>query len=134
MPNEIDPNNREYDLAEFRFKEQKVYANSIEVSHEKDGGDEKTVTNSNKPLRYGRTLKKRTWSASDILPESYHIMMKYYESGELFPIKCFNFDEVGNENHEGTLTYAVVTKVTKKNGDDGPEIDAEGKALDFITP
>ena len=131
---EVDPNNREYDMAEFRFKEQKAYANSLEVGHTKDGGDEKTVTNSDKPVRYGRVLKKRTWSASDILPEFYDLFLDYFESGELIPIKCFNFGEEGDEHHAGTLVNASVDEVTWKSDDDGVGFDASGKALDFIRP
>ena len=132
MEIKIDPNNHEYDMAEFRFKEQTVYANSLEVGHTKDGGDEKTVTNSNKAIRYGRTLKKRTWSASDILPEFHDLFMDYFESGELIPIKCFNFGEEGDDHHVGTLVNASVDEVTWKSDDDGVGFDASGKALDFI--
>lgn len=132
MPIEIDPENRTYDMAEFRFKEQTVHANSLEVGHTKDGGDEKTVTNSDKPVRYGRVLKKRTWSCSDVLPEYYDLFLDYFESGELIPIKVFNFASNGDFHHQGTLTYASVDEVTMNSDDDGIGFDASGKALDFI--
>ena len=132
MAIEIDPNNHEFDMAEFVFKEQKAYANSLEMGSTKDGGDEKTVTNSDKPVRYGRVLKKRTWSASDILPEFYDLFMDYYESGELIPIKVFNFGTDGEQNPVGTLVNASVDEVTWKSDDDGVGFDASGKALDFI--
>lgn len=132
MAIEIDPNTREFDMGEFVFKEQRVYANNLEVGHTKDGGDEKTVTNSDKPVRYGRTLKKRTWSASDLLPEFYDLFMDYYESGELIPIKVFNFGVEGEHHPAGTLVNASVDEVTWKSDDDGVGFDASGKALDFI--
>ena len=132
MPIEIDPNNREFDMGEFVFKEQKAYANSLEMGHTKDGGDEKTVTNSDKPIGYGRTLKKRTWSISDARPELFDLFMDYYESGELIPIKCFNFGTDGEQNYVGTLVNASIDEVTWNSDDDGIGFDASGKALDFI--
>lgn len=132
MAIEVDPNNREFDMGEFIFKEQKAYANSLEMGNTKDGGDEKTVTNSDKPVRYGRVIKKRTWSASDILPEFYDLFMDYFESGELIPIKVFNFGAEGEQHPVGTLVGASVDEVTWKSDDDGVGFDASGKALDFI--
>ena len=132
MAIEIDPENREFDMGEFRFKEQPVYANNLEVGNTKDGGDEKTVTNSPTPVRYGRSVKKRTWSASDIAPEYFDLFMDYYESGELIPIKCFNFGSDGDYNHVGTLNHASVDEVTWKSDDSGVGFDASGRALDFV--
>ena len=132
MPIDIEPDNRTFDLAEFRFKEQPVHANGLEMGHTKDGGDERTVTNSNKPVGYKRTLKKRTWSATEILPEYFDLFMDYFESGELIPIKVFNFAEEGDFHHMGTLTYASVDEVTMSSDDDCVGFDASGKALDFI--
>ena len=132
MPIEIEPENRSYDMGEFRFKEQVVHANNLEVGNSKDGGDEKTVTNSDKPVRYGRSIKKRTWSASDILPEYYDLFMDYYESGELIPIKVFNFGSEGDYHPVGTLAQASIDEVTWKSDDDGVGFDASGKALDFV--
>lgn len=134
MTIEIDPENREYDMGEFRFKDQVVHANSLEVGHTKDGGDEKVVTNSAVPVRYGRSLKKRTWSASEILPEYYDLFMDYFESGELIPIKVFNFGPDGEFSHKGTLTHASIDEVTWKSDDEGTGFDASGRALDFIKP
>ena len=132
MSIEIDPENHQYDMGEFRFKEQVVHSNSLEIGNTKDGGDEKTVTNSDVPVRYGRSLKKRTWSASELLPEYFDLFMDYYESGELITIKAFNFGPDGEYHHQGTLTYASVDEVTWKSDDDGVGFDASGKALDFI--
>ena len=129
MAIKIDPTDNSYHMAEMRIDSERIYSNELTMDFGEDGGDPKTVTNSEDPIRYGRTTNSYEWGASGIEPEFFDFLMEAKLKKKLFPVGVFRFGPDGDYKSVGTMINA-----NWSYGDDGVTVDVSGSALGFELP
>lgn len=127
MSVDVDPSNKDYELAELRFANETILCESfsadIEISK-----DFKTVTNSKDPVGYTGRSREITIEASGILPEFHDFLMDAILNETLFTIATYNFED-GGEPKESDVFYNCTIEKVSISEEDSRSLEISGKAL-----
>ncbi len=130
----VDPENNNHYMAEIKLNDDIIVSNEFNFDITEEGGDAKYATNSMEAIRYSSSKNTYEWGASGVEPEFYNLLVQYKLKSKLLTVDVFDFGPDGGYAHQGTMTYAKITEVTRSFGDDGVTIDISGTALGFNLP
>jgi len=124
----VDPDSKQYDLAEIRLDSEVIVAEEFSVTIE-TSSDPKTATNSRDPVGYKGGTNEYSFDASGVSLEFLSLLQEYQVKRTSFPVGVFSFDDDGNYEELLTLLHCRITSVEPSADDEGMTLDIEGSAL-----
>ena len=123
----VNPNDKQYDLAELRLDKEVVQCEDFSIDLESTE-DVKTATNSHDPIAYKGGAREYSFEANGIDPVYGDILKEYWKQRKNFTTSTYNFEEDGEYIEQDVLLHCRITKVSISQ-EDGRSLDISGVAL-----